>query len=199
MNNIVKIFILAIAIFLSMPTVYADGILSTTSAIKDYQMHKIPLGIFIRCLLLREISSEINKEGDIVYLQNPMDICVEGAVLLPKNTIFTGHILQINKAVEGQNGWFRFNIENIIFPDGSKQEIKAHILPTNSDGIVGGDLTARSSLRKVVHKSQGRGFGSGIAQLLPDGPRQFGKETKLKTGTDIVIQLDKDLYIIANP
>jgi hypothetical protein len=194
----IKIFILTVITLLNILPVYADGVLGATPALKNYKTSKIPSGLFIKCILLREISSEVNKEGDIVTLQNPVDICVEGKILIPKNTIFTGRISQLSKAVEGQNGWFRFNIEKAIFPNENNSEIHgelcAHMLTTHPDGIIGGEFSPRTKYRKVVHRS--KGFKSGVAQLLPDGPRILGKETKLKAGTDIMIQLDKDFYVL---
>ena len=51
--------------------------------------------------------------------------------------------------------------------------------------------------RKIIHRTQG--LGDGVFQSMPDGPRVFGSETKLKAGTDVVIQLDKDLKINSIP
>lgn len=189
------ILTLTLVLLASLPS-YSIEYIDIDPTLRTFKYQTIAKNTFLKGILMHEVSSEINSIGDRIKAYNLFDIMLEEAVAIPKNSIFIGHITEIEKAQQGRDGLMRISIDEINYPDGTKKAIEAHIYSKKENGIIGGDFTPRSDYRKVVHKSWG--LRTGVIQAIPDGPRLFGKETKLKAGTDITIQLDKDIkmYII---
>jgi hypothetical protein len=192
----IKKIILSAAVFVAVLPVYSYDNFDSVSNIGNYNNYKIQKGVFIKGILLKEVSSEINDLDDKVFLQNPFDIFIEDSIIIPKNSLLVGHISKIDKANTQQDGSLEIAIYKIVFPDRSAHLISAHVWSRNSKGIIGGGLTKRRGSRKVVHRSEGLGLGA--IQMLPDGPRVFGKETKLQAGSEIIIQMDQDFELKNN-
>lgn len=189
-----KIFIaILISLFVSTQNAFCVD-LNSAPKIKDFHTLTIRKGTFIKGFLDSEISSEYNKLNDDVFVNIPNDISLLSATVIPANSTIAGNIVKIEKAQQGRNGLFVIKFRRIIYPNGSQYKIKAHLYSIQEESMIGGEFTGRSETRKMVYKNQG--LGAGAIRYMPDGPRRFGKETKLKAGQDLLIQIDEDINFI---
>ena len=134
-----------------------------------------------------------NLAGDEVNLILPTDLYLQNTVCIPKNTIFTGKIVKLQKAKIGNNGGFQVIFHTLTLPEGQKVNVMGHIWSKEGNGLIGGESTQRTSIKNVPHYIQGI---SPFLQKIPDGPRAMGKETEITAGTEWIIVLDRDIELM---
>lgn len=160
--------------------------------LRDYQYFTIQKGTFFKGLLQQEVSTSTHVEGDSVRLINQFDVILRDTLIIPKDALFLGFISKLQEPIEGRDALMTIKVNKILYPSGHSLEINAHIW-SDKDDILGGDITPRSSYKKMPHHSEG--YRNGILQILPDGPRMMGKDLIFDVGKELIIQLDEDLNI----
>ena len=154
----------------------------------------IPKGTFFRGFIAQTISSEFNNSGDIVKVLITADFTINDTVILPRNSVFVGEIKNLEKAQQGMDGHFEININSVNFPNGKKYPTKGYIVSAKNKRIFGGGFSKRSGHKTVLHRSEC--FGSkGVLQLMQNGPRKIGNETKIKMGEMVTILLEEDIKL----
>ena len=152
----------------------------------------IPKKTFFRGFIAQTISSEFNNSGDIVKVLITADFTINDTVILPKNSLFIGEIKNLEKAQQGMDGHFEIPINTVVFPNGKKYVAKGYIVSAKNKRIFGGNFSKRSGHKTVLHRSEC--FGpKGVLQLMQNGPRKIGEETKIKMGEMVTIVLEEDI------
>lgn len=154
----------------------------------------IPKGSVFRGFMGQTVSSEFNNNGDRVKILIPSDFTYENEVLIPKNTLFIGEVLNIEKAQQGRNGLFSVDIVGIVFPDGRSFPIKGYVSSAKNNKVFGGEFSRRSGHKNTLHRSACFGR-KGTLQLLQNGPRVMGKETLINMGDFVTIIIDEAINI----
>jgi len=176
-------------------------VLGITPGVKAYQssdsqdnsvLVSFPVGTMFKGILQYNASTKSNNVGDIIELILPADILVGDAICIPKNSKLIGDIIRLGRAQQGKNGFIEVVFNRLQFPDDQEISILAHVWTKDGTGILGGELTERIGYKKVSHSIWGIGS---VAQLIPDGPRQMGKETEILTGSEWILVLDKELKL----
>ncbi|MDD3149673.1 MAG: hypothetical protein PHV68_02470 [Candidatus Gastranaerophilales bacterium] len=165
--------------------------LFSASVFAQDKIVELKQGTYLKGILMQNISTASNKEGDIVELINPANIFFDN-IAISENTIYKGVIAKLEKPKLGQDGYFYINIDEIIFPDNSSFSIDAYLW-TKKEGGFGGDFTKRTEIKKMHHRIQGIGL---IAQIIPTGPRSMGKDFEIKAGEEFVIVIKHNTELI---
>ena len=161
--------------------------------LKGYQSVYLPTGSFIRGVLQYNISTEFNRPGDPVRILNPSDIYLKEMVVIPKGSVFAGNISELQKPVQGRNGYMKIVITHVIKPNGQIIPMQGHVWTSNKDSIIGGEITPKSSTKGIVHYLDN--IKQPILQEVPAGPRVLGSNTLLTAGSYITIMLDQNLNL----
>lgn len=151
-----------------------------------------PAGALLKGTILNQMSSVSSKIGDEVYFLIPFDVKIGKITCIPKKSLITGHVINVERAKPGRNGLVQIKFEHIKFPDGWGAPLVARIWTEQRDGIIGGEATKRNDLKKVVHYIEDIGA---VAQLVETGERVMGQEKIIKAGTELVIVLDNNLEV----
>ncbi|MFH0702973.1 MAG: hypothetical protein V2B14_05490 [bacterium] len=189
--RLILFFILFLAFTVGLNTSIFAQNPSFNENINSYKVN-FPAGTIFKAILQYKISTELNNPEDKVYLIVPDDINIGKIICIPKNSKFIGKIIDLKKAQIGQNGYFNIVIETLQFPNDKEISILGHIWTKENTGKIGGEFTERTKYRKVPYYIEGIGI---IVQLVPDGPRQMGKETQQLSGSEWIIVLDKELNL----
>lgn len=152
----------------------------------------LPAGTLFRGILKTELSSEKNVVGDPVYVVLPFNIKMGKYTCIPKQTLLVGEVIQVQKAQKGRNGLLQIKFDGIRFPDGTGSQLSAHIWNRDNKGIIGGEVTNRTSYKKMPHYIEDVGT---IAQVIETGERAMGKEKRIPSGIECIIVLDNDLEV----
>ncbi|MDD3013860.1 MAG: hypothetical protein PHC34_09180 [Candidatus Gastranaerophilales bacterium] len=147
-------------------------------------------GTLFKAILQQKISTGINNICDKVELITPADINLGETVCMPKDSKFIGKIVKLGKPEIGTNGYFQILFDTLRLPDGQNISIMARVWTKKNDYTIGGEATARSGFRPIVHNVQGMGS---YIQQLPAGSREMGKDSELLPGSEVLIVLDKQL------
>lgn len=154
----------------------------------------IPEGSFFRGYIGQTVSSEFNNNGDLVKILITSDFTIKDKVILPKNSIFLGVISGLEKAQQGRDGMFSIDITNILFPDGKTLKAQGYVVSSKKDRVFGGGLSKRSGHKSSLHRSVAFGR-KGTLQLLQNGPRKVGEETKIQMGQFVTILIEKPINV----
>jgi hypothetical protein len=168
-------------------------VVTGTPELKQPHTLTLAAGSLIKGILQSQISSEINSKGDTISLIIPFSMYIKDTVCIPENSVFTGTITELEKAKQGVDGYFKLEINKVYFPDGTFANISASIWSKRGNSEFGGDFAPRGSFKKVPHYNERL---NGILQLVPDGERLAGKETKLEAGSELIIILNEDLNVV---
>lgn len=154
----------------------------------------IPKNSFFRGIISQTVSSEYNNSGDIVKVLISSDYILNDKVILPKNSLFFARIANLNSAQQGRNGYFSIDIIQLVLPDGRIFSASGYVISSKSNRIFGGEFSKRSGHKTTLHRSSPFGR-KGSMQLLQNGPRIMGEETKLKMGTIVTIVLTEEINL----
>lgn len=194
MKNFYKFIKYFLAVFVIFFSVNLQGFAQIFNFEKNPNLSTVtfPAGTLFRGRIQNELNSGKVVIGDMVYFVIPFNVKMGKVTCIPKDALVTGRVVQVQKAKPGRNGLLQIKFDEIQFPDGWKTEFSAHIWTRDNQGIIGGELTKKTSLRKVPHYIEGIGT---VASTVQVGQRAPGKEKKLPAGTECVIVLDKDLHV----
>lgn len=152
----------------------------------------LPAGTMFKAILQDTVDTGFSKIGDPVHLLLVSDITVGKSICIPKNSIFFGEVVELAKARQGRDGYFRIALHTLIFPDGWRTDVSARIMDRNNTDVIGGEVTERTEYRKVRHNIEGIGM---VVKLVKAGPREMGEERRLSAGRELFIVLDRDLEV----
>jgi hypothetical protein len=187
-----KILVLWLAMtFLTANIAYAQ--VFSFEAKSDSSTAIFPKGTLIKTKLLDTLSTKENKVGDSFSLITVSDLLVGKAICIPEGSLLTGRIIRLERAKEGQDGYFQAVIDKITFPDGWKTNMFATFWTSDGTGIIGGGATSGTDYRKVPHFIQGIG---GVVQLVKTGPLAMGQERALPAGSEVIVVLEKELKVL---
>ncbi|NLF82811.1 MAG: hypothetical protein GX568_02355 [Candidatus Gastranaerophilales bacterium] len=191
MKFLKTLVLLLVMTFLTINAAYAQVF---SFEAKSYSSTAIfPKGTMIKAKLLDSISTKDNKVGDSFSLITVSDLLVGKAVCIPEGSLLTGRIVRLEKAKEGQDGYFQAIIDKITFPDGWKTTMSATFWTSDGTGIIGGGATSGTSYKKVPHFIQGIG---GVVQLVKTGPLMMGQERALPAGSEVIVVLENELKVL---
>ncbi|MCQ2958256.1 MAG: hypothetical protein MJ180_05075 [Candidatus Gastranaerophilales bacterium] len=154
----------------------------------------IPAGSFFRAMLGQDVSSEFNNNGDVIKLMVNSDYSIDNKVLIPKYAMFIGVVRNLEKAQRGRDGYFSIDIIGILFPDGRKFDVKGCIYASKNDKVFGGGFARRAGHKSVLHRATTYGH-MGAMQLMQNGPRIMGKETKVQMGEVLNVYINEPVRI----
>ena len=154
----------------------------------------IPAGSFYSAMLGETVSSEFNNNGDVIKILVSSDYTIANKVLIPKYSIFVGVVTNLEKAQRGQDGYFSIDVIGLVFPDGRKFDVKGYIPSSKDNRVFGGNFARRSGHKTVLHRSAAF-HRKGTLELLQNGPRIMGKETKLPAGQVINVYISEPVKI----
>ena len=167
-----KIFVSAVALFCLLAPVcrYAfAGPVPRTESLPRHPMlaisglstartFTIPAETQVSIELLSGIQSQVSHPDDVVEARLLKEVCVDGRIVLPEGTLFTGRVLGVRHARRlHRPGEIAFRFEQIALPDGQEKPFGATI--SGLQGVIRknvgldaeGDLLGRPSLsRKAV-------------------------------------------------
>jgi len=155
-----------------------------------------PAGTFLKGILKNQLSSAENRVGDKVYLLIPFNVKIGKITCIPKNSLITGHVTQVQKAQQGRNGFVQVKFDYIKFPDGWGTSISAHVWNREGKGNIGGESTKKVTYKKIPHYIENIGI---VAQLVETGPGVMGQDKLIPEGSEFIIVLDNDLEVKPNP
>jgi len=190
-NKIIKYILAVFVIFFSINTA---GFAQVFNFEKNPNLSNIvfPAGTLLKGRLQNELSSGKLVIGSIVCFSIPFDVKIGKITGIPKDTLIIGQVIQVQKAQTGRNGLIQIKFDEIQFPDGRETQLSAHIWNRGEQGILGGEVTKRTSYKKVPHYIQDIGI---VTSIVETGQRAQGKEKYLPAGTECIIVLDDDLQV----
>ena len=189
---IIYILFLAIVVFIY-PCNLSFAQYSNLIENKNSYTAKFPSGTFLKGILQENLSTGTNHVGDTVTLIIPFDISLGNVLCIPKDSILIGKIVRLQRPQIGMNGLFQIVFHTLALSNDKNISILGHIWTKNNDGIIGGELTNRTSYKYVPHYIEGL---QTILKKIPDGPRTMGKDTNITASTEWIIVLDKELVLL---
>jgi len=152
----------------------------------------ISKGTFIKCISPTFVSTAIADTGDEIFFLNADDMYVGDRNIFPKNTKFYGIITDIKEPVQGTNASMKIEINKFVTPENEEHEISGYIY-SNGNDYLGGELTNPAYYSKMPHYTQGWKYG--VLQYAPTNVREMGLHTMIRPGIELLILIDKDLYL----
>jgi len=152
----------------------------------------LPKGTMIKAVLRQTVTSKDNFVGDTVSFVTLSDLLVGKALCIPKESLLTGKIVQIEGAKQGRDGYFQILIVEIIFPDGWRTNLAAKIWTRDGTGIIGGGAVIKQEYKKIPHRIEHIGS---IVQLVKTGASAMGQERALLAGNEMIIVLEENLQV----
>ena len=125
----------------------------------------IPAETQVSIELLSGIQSQISHPDDIVEARLETPVSIDGRVVLPEGTLFTGRVLGVRPARRlHRTAEIAFRFEQIALPDGQEKPFGATI--SGFQGIVGKDVTLDAEGDLVAKRSlPWKGITGGFAGL----------------------------------
>ena len=139
----------------------------------------------------KPISTQNYTEGDFVYFVNYTDMWQGTEILIPKSTVFAGHINFLKMPVQGVNGAFTMKIDKMLMPNGDVYDINAIITYEGKEQI-GGELAPPADYTKAIHYI---GQFRALQQWVPAGHYEFGKHTTITQKNDLYIIFKENLIL----
>lgn len=195
-----KKFILFLFVFFTIITYPANALYGNYDEFfddiveKEKINHIIPKNSFFRGIISQTVSSEYNNSGDIVKVLITSDYTLNDKIILPKNSLFFAKITNLNNAQQGRNGYFSIDIIQLVLPDGRIVSASGYIVSAKNNRIFGGEFSKRSRYKTTLHRSSPFNR-KGAMQLMQNGPRIMGEETKIKMGTVVTIVLTEEINL----
>ena len=165
--------------------------INISNAQENKEVQKIREGTFAKVMVLEEFSSLNADIGDKLKFINTEDMYIYETNAIPKNTIFYGEVEDVREPVEDKDGAVKVLIYKMETPDKKIYDINAHIYSEN-ENYLGGKTTESIYYRKVPHYNQNlRPF----LQAAPLHILEMGKHILIKSGEEMFIIFDKDVYL----
>ena len=180
------IFIIILGVFQS---VCADPDL------RDYNGVELPSGTFIPVISMQEFSTLASDEKTPLRFISTNDIFLFESNVIPKGTMFFGHIEKKNEPIVGTNASMVVRITKLRFADGYENPIYANIYTSNGC-LIGGEMTAPESYDTTPHYHKGiaRHY-LGVLQWTPGPTRKMGEHVTVASGAQLLLVLKGPAYI----
>ena len=187
-------FIISTMLFLNCSAQIKQVIALEIDEFDNYYAINFPAGTYFSIILEEPIDTGINKEDDICKARVDTTTYLGKLVVVPKGSRVIGKITHLERAHMGRNALINIRFYTII-PGNSNDAIaiNAFINDKNPDGSIGGGLTQKSEIKKIVHNIEGIGA---VVQALSTGPRVMGQEIYIPAGERWTIQLTEPVTAI---
>ena len=162
-----------------------------TCNLREYSVVEVPSGTFIAVLSNQEISTLYFDIGQKVEFTATTDLYLHETNIIPKDTVFTGYVETINEPIVGTHASMRIKITKLKLPDGYEEHLIGYIY-TNNGNLIGGGLTEPETYDRKASYRKGYKPMVGYA---PGATRKKGEHVSIAAGADLLIVLEKPLYI----
>ena len=185
-----KLLILILSIVLIACAVKAEPELA-----RDYDGIEVPVGSFIPVLALQDFSTAYSDSTNELKFVCYNDVYEFETVIIPKGTVFYGHIEKKNEPIIGTNASMVVRITKMVYEDGFTIPMVGY-LHTRNGNIIGGELTLPEKWDKMPHyqKRIARHF-VGVQQYVPGEKRRMGEHVTVSAGANMLIVVAKPLFI----
>ena len=159
--------------------------------------HFMPKGSMVKVYTKIPLSTKNLEEGSEVYFIAPSDVWVVEKKAIKKGDIFLGHVSMLKMPIQGVNAAMSIDITDIIDKNtNEKIPIKAKLIFSNGEEILGGDLTNPASYNTTIHPRRvyGNRWG-GTLQYVPSGEYEFGQHVNITQRDSVFVRFDEDYYI----
>lgn len=163
--------------------------------LRDYDGIELPSGTFIPVISMQEFSTLATDYTIPLKFVSTNDIYMFETNIIPKGTMFFGHIEKKNEPIIGTNASMVIRITKLRFEDGYENPLLAYIYH-NGGCMIGGELTAPETYRTVPHYHKGicRHY-LGVLQWVPGPSRKMGEHVTIASGAQLLIMLKGNAYI----
>ena len=163
--------------------------------LRDYDGIELPAGTFIPVISLQEFSTLATDYTIPLRFVSTNDIYMFETNIIPKGTVFFGHIEKKNEPIIGTNASMVIRITKLRFEDGYENPLLAYI-HYNGGCMIGGELTPPETYRTVPHYHKGicRHY-LGVLQWVPGPSRKMGEHITIASGAQLLIMLKGNAYI----
>ena len=163
--------------------------------LRDYNGVEVPMGTFIPVVSVQEFSTLASDYRTPLKFISTNDIFMFDSNVIPKDTMFYGHIEKKNEPILGTNGSMVVRITKMRYMDGYEIPLRGYIYTSNGC-LIGGELTAPETYDKVPHYSKGISHHYvGVLRWVPGPSRRMGEHTTVASGADMLVVLKAPAYI----
>ena len=180
-------FIIILTMIFANNTLYKKALAISIEEFDQYYSVYFPAGSYFSIVLEEPLDTGVNHEEDTFNAIIDTNLYAGNLIIIPRGSRVLGKITYIERAHIGRNSTINIRFISIT-PSNSKLSISINALikDKNSDGSIGGTLTEKTELKKIVHNIEGIGA---IDQVVPTGPRAMGNEIYIPAGERWIIQL----------
>lgn len=165
------------------------------SELRGYSPIVLQKGAFVKVVNQRMISTAVADEGDEITFIVPTDVWCGEAKIIPKESVFSGYIEELNEPVQGTNGALKLKINKLTLPDGTELPVDAYV--TNKGEItIGGELAPPLEYTRMPHYIRYPNVYKGVLQYVPGPKRFFGNHLVIKSGAELVLMFNEDFNAI---
>ena len=180
-------------------------------------------GTRVRLRLITPLSSK-SASGSLFEARIEEPVLSRGAVVLPQNTLFEGHVTTKPAGRVMKSGSVFMTFDRLILPDGGVQEISLHLVSTegtavkvDSEGMlhpaiskkrlaiqVGGSALTAKFADDLAELAGGTAVGAGTARVIGAGAAatflllQKGSEVNLRPGEALEVEFGQPRRSLGN-
>lgn len=188
-----KLFIIFCSILLLFGICHAEEYMDLP---RDYDGVEMPANSFIPVITLQDFSTAYSDETNELRFVCNNDIYQFEEVIIPKGTMFYGHIEKKNEPVIGTHASMVVRITKMKFVDGYTIPLKLAYIHTTNGNKIGGTLTDPEVWDTVPHYHRliCKHF-VGVLQCVPGASRKMGEHITVCAGTPLIIVLVAPAFI----
>lgn len=165
----------------------------------------VPAGTSFGIKMKKDLDSGKNQRGDQFKAKVTEDVVMNGRVVIPAGSIIRGEVTDVKAAKRGAGqASMTLDFNMLMLPDNSSQAISASMTQQTESqkkhnaAIIGGSAAGGALLGKLIGKDTkaavagavvGGAIGTGVVMGQNNG------QVKIPKGTELTIQLDKDIRI----
>ena len=184
-----------LTILLSLLFVTTLVVSAETALTRDYDGIEMPAGSFIPVLSLQDFSTAYSDTTNELKFVCYNSVYEFETVIIPKGTVFYGHIEKKNEPIIGTHASMVVKITKLVYPDGFTIKMDGYIYTKNGN-LIGGEMTMPEKWDKMphYHKHIARHF-LGVQQYVPGATRKMGEHVTVSSGANLLIVLSKPIFI----
>ncbi len=152
-------------------------------------------GTFIKIVNQRMISTATADEGDEITFIVPNDVWCGESKVVPKESIFSGYIEELNEPVQGTNAALKLKITKLTLPNKTEFPVDAYVT-YKGEVTIGGELTPPLEYARMPHFITYPHVHRGVLQYVPGPKRFFGNHLVIKSGAELVLVLNENFNAI---
>lgn len=161
---------------------------------ENYYTVTFPKGSYFNVILEQPLDSSVIKQDDLFETMFPTDVYIGTIKVIPESSKAIGKVTYLERAHQGRDSLINLRFISIVGANGTGETpISARIVDKNPDGSIGGQLTNRTQVKRVVHYIE---FMGAYSQAIPTGPREMGREVYIPPGERWVIELEEPARFI---